>query len=189
MGTRNLTCVYLDADYKVAQYGQWDGYPEGAGASILTFLRSMNKEMFANKVRNNTRFISSEEFENCWKSVGAVNEWVSPKISDEFKHQFPSLHRDTGYYILDIINKSNDTIPLNNNIEFIEDGLFCEWTYVVDIDRNTFEVYKGAYDGNSESTRFDHFKGQCILAGKWSLDDLPTVDQFKMHFVEVREVA
>ena len=31
MGTRNLTAVYLDGQYKVAQYGQWDGYPEGQG--------------------------------------------------------------------------------------------------------------------------------------------------------------
>ena len=28
MGTRNLTVVYLDGQYKVAQYGQWDGYPK-----------------------------------------------------------------------------------------------------------------------------------------------------------------
>lgn len=26
MGTRNLTVVYIDGKYKVAQYGQWDGY-------------------------------------------------------------------------------------------------------------------------------------------------------------------
>lgn len=39
MGTRNLTAVYLDGQYKVAQYGQWDGYPEGQGITVLTFLR------------------------------------------------------------------------------------------------------------------------------------------------------
>ena len=26
MGTRNLTAVFMDGEYKVAQYGQWDGY-------------------------------------------------------------------------------------------------------------------------------------------------------------------
>lgn len=25
MGTRNLTIVYSNGEYKVAQYGQWDG--------------------------------------------------------------------------------------------------------------------------------------------------------------------
>lgn len=39
MGARNLTAVYLDGQYKVAQYGQWDGYPEGQGITVLTFLR------------------------------------------------------------------------------------------------------------------------------------------------------
>lgn len=41
MGTRNLTAVYLDGQYKVAQYGQWDGYPEGQGITVLTFLLSL----------------------------------------------------------------------------------------------------------------------------------------------------
>lgn len=31
MGTRNLTAVYLDGEYKIAQYGQWDGYPKDKG--------------------------------------------------------------------------------------------------------------------------------------------------------------
>lgn len=47
MGTRNLTAVYLDGQYKVAQYGQWDGYPEGQGITVLTFLRDkMDLELF-----------------------------------------------------------------------------------------------------------------------------------------------
>ena len=39
MGTRNLTCVIKDGKYRVAQYGQWDGYPEGQGMNILNFLK------------------------------------------------------------------------------------------------------------------------------------------------------
>src|SRR5574337_1233174 len=38
MGTRNLTAVMMNGEYKVAQYGQWDGYPEGQGKTILEFL-------------------------------------------------------------------------------------------------------------------------------------------------------
>jgi hypothetical protein len=39
MGTRNLTKV-IDKDgiTRVAQYGQWDGYPEGQGKSMLDFI-------------------------------------------------------------------------------------------------------------------------------------------------------
>lgn len=57
MGTRNLTAVYLDGQYKVAQYGQWDGYPEGQGITVLTFLRDkmdleLFKEAFTSPVRS-----------------------------------------------------------------------------------------------------------------------------------------
>jgi hypothetical protein len=39
MGTRNLVAVYLDGIHRIAQYGQWDGYPSGQGKTVLSFLR------------------------------------------------------------------------------------------------------------------------------------------------------
>ena len=40
MGTRNLTLVKdKEGKTKVAQYGQWDGYPEGQGSTILNFIK------------------------------------------------------------------------------------------------------------------------------------------------------
>ena len=47
MGTRNLTIVFMDGKYRVAQYGQWDGYPEGQGLTCLRFVRDqMNEKYF-----------------------------------------------------------------------------------------------------------------------------------------------
>lgn len=46
MGTRHLICVQHNNEYKVAKYGQWDGYPSGQGAGILEFLKgSFNKAL------------------------------------------------------------------------------------------------------------------------------------------------
>ena len=50
MGTRNLTCVYKNGEYRVAQYGQWDGYPEGQGVTILEFLHRVNINEFRNAI-------------------------------------------------------------------------------------------------------------------------------------------
>jgi hypothetical protein len=46
MGTRHLTMVVSNNETKVAQYGQWDGYPEGQGVTILTFLRSKDSSEY-----------------------------------------------------------------------------------------------------------------------------------------------
>lgn len=42
MGTRGLTQVILDGEYKISQYGQWDHYPSVAGVKVLDFLRTMD---------------------------------------------------------------------------------------------------------------------------------------------------
>ncbi|KAF2194392.1 hypothetical protein K469DRAFT_773578, partial [Zopfia rhizophila CBS 207.26] len=37
-GTRHLICVFHKGRFVVAQYGQWDGYPEGQGVTLMKFL-------------------------------------------------------------------------------------------------------------------------------------------------------
>ena len=60
MGTRNLVAVQIDGQYKIAQYGQWDGYPSGKGLEVLEFLRErMNEEAFVKALRNSS-FIAPE---------------------------------------------------------------------------------------------------------------------------------
>lgn len=41
MGTRNITRVILNGQMKVNQYCQWDGYPDGRGIDVLTFMRDI----------------------------------------------------------------------------------------------------------------------------------------------------
>jgi len=95
MGTRNLTCVVKDGEYKIAQYCQWDGYPSGNGVEILEFLKNMDRNHFENRV-NDCVFISSDEVHERWKECGADDSgFVDLEISDKFKEKYPLLHRDT----------------------------------------------------------------------------------------------
>ena len=70
MGTRHLICVVKNGEYKVAQYGQWDGQPSGQGADILNFLKNeMDRAKFNNQIEA-LSFATEEELEQMWIEAG-----------------------------------------------------------------------------------------------------------------------
>lgn len=146
MGTRNLTIVKIDDEYRVAQYCQWDGYPEGQGTGVYNFLNKiLNTRLLYNRFKANLRKVrrmDAAEIEKCWASVGATGNMVSPDISNTFKKTFPSLHRDTGSDILDMI-LDKPGVPVGIDLEFWDDSLFCEWAYLIDMDKRELSVYRG----------------------------------------------
>lgn len=188
MGTRNLTCVMYNGEYRVAQYCQWDGYPSGQGAIALNFLS--DKEKLAALRRNISlcRFISKEEYDRLWTDMGLPKSndgWVSCEDANKFKSKYPQLDRDMGASVLDFIANSTDIIRLQSDINFVKDSLFCEWAYVIDFDKNTFEVYKGFnnmpldkserfYSGTPNKDKYYPVK----LVVSYSLDALPTLEEF-----------
>ena len=168
MGTRNLTCVIKDGDYKVAQYkvaqyGQWDGHPEGQGLIALNLLQNMELEKLKEQV-SKVEFISSREIDKMID--GVAGSWA--KI-------YPEFSRDTGAEILSIVYNSEKPTKLCNEINFVTDSLFCEWAYVVDLDKNTFEVYEGFNQQPLE--QFERFY------------DIPSKDSGSNGFYQVKQVA
>lgn len=204
MGTRHLVAVQIGGEYKVAQYGQFDGYPGGQGLCVLDFLREGD---IAGLKRNlaKTYTPTEEDTARMWAEVGhdivASNGMVPSETSKEFGKLYPSLHRNTGAGILALIAASDGVskIPINNSIEFAGDSLFCEWAYVVDFDLGTFEVYTGfnkegpvpdgarfhdiAWDANYESSQDETYYQVAFFKG-WKLDDLPTREKFLEAFEE-----
>ena len=138
MGTRNLTIVYSNGEYKVAQYGQWDGYPEGLGVQLLKYLKGININELRNAV-NDCTYLSKEDFDEINKNIDEAKK-DNPRFS--WQKFYPELSRDTGGDILELIMFKNKT-KLQNSLNFAADSLFCEWAYVIDLDKNTYEVYEG----------------------------------------------
>jgi hypothetical protein len=142
MGTRHLIAVQKNNSYKVAQYGQWDGYLSGQGDSILKFFHENDLEVFRTKIDN--CFFGTEEQINEAYAAYSTDGWMTFEQSKAFKEsQFGHLSRDTGSDILDIIMKSDGPLMMTDNIDFAKDSLFCEYAYVIDLNRNVLEVYEG----------------------------------------------
>jgi hypothetical protein len=180
MGTRNLVAVQLKGKYRIAQYGQWDGYPSGQGATVLEFLAKWDRKKFEKKVRA-SKFCTKKNMTALQVELDATKDQVA------FYKKYPQLTRDTGAKILQVVQDSESGIKLQNSIDFAGDSLFCEWAYVIDLDENTLEVYKGFYKGKvPDGERFAKSPIEAgseyspiKLAAKYSLDKLPTVEEIE----------
>jgi hypothetical protein len=199
MGTRHLTVVILKEEPKVAQYGQWDGYPKGQGLTILNFLKESDLKKFKNEILK-CQFLSNEEVLDKWNECGANDsEWVGFDVSKKCEEKYPALSRDTGAKVLELIYEGK-VHELQNNIAFVNDSLFCEWAYVIDLDKDVLEVYRGFnkfplnendrfFDGNKRfhlgkqnktnhtNKQSDHYYPIKIVK-TYSLDNLPSENQF-----------
>jgi len=194
MGTRNLTIVISNGETKVAQYGQWDGYPEGQGKTILGTLKQIIHSgqlgQFKTKI-DTLSWLTKEDAEK----IENDNEW---------EVNYPYLSRDCGGQIIEAIHFGTmevhagigerkkvevKVIGLTNEEEFAADSLFCEWAYVIDLDKGTLEVFNGFNkEPLTEADRFyplqervkerDEKYYPIKLLISYPLEKLPTIEEF-----------
>lgn len=199
MGTRNLTIVISGGTHKIAQYGQRDGYPDGQGVTALEFCRlhlatQEGRESFAN-IFQRVRFISKDE------DAAICDAWTGNDA--DFFEKYPMLSRDHGAGILNRIAemKPGTYALLRDSYAFAGNSLSNEWTYVIDLDLGTFEVFEGF------NTKFPPVAGERFaavppytsydgtvyypvrLVKKWDLHGLPTKAEFLAALKDADEDA
>jgi hypothetical protein len=160
MGTRNLTVVKnLEGTTKIAQYGQWDGYPSYSGIQALAFLRDkVNRDNLMVELQL-VEFVGDEEVDTLYKQFEST-DWENK----DFLNAYPGLHRDTGIGILAVVANATNTIKTVDNTEFANDGLFCEGIYEVDFSTNKF------------TTNYND------IVVQYDLDNLPTDEEYLASF-------
>ena len=194
MGTRNLIAVFYDGEYRIAQYCQWDGYPEGQGMGCLKFLREHVDEQKFKDALKKLRWVNEEKLSRIFQDYGGDTEgFIDCKNSDRFKKAFPEFSRDTGSDILAMVqNGDTTTNTVQNTLHFAADS-WCEWCYVIDYDKRTFEVYCGY--NTTPLTPDDRFYNlreyeddsgyhAVKLIKTFDLDNLPTEQEFIDTFKE-----
>ena len=139
MGTRNLTKV-IDKHgiTRVAQYGQWDGYPEYTGKRILEFISEYKMIDKIEKSLSKARFITADEYDEIMKPYVNDEGMMTFEQGADFSVMFPSLTRDTGCDILKVLVYSNNNIPLHDESDFENDDLYCEGVYTLNYQTREF---------------------------------------------------
>lgn len=149
MGTRHLVEVIDEWEIKIAQYWQWDWYIEWQGFEILDFLRNKENIKKLKEGLKKVKFYTWEE------------DFIKDYIKSEEKRDFTKeqlewfktyISRDLGAEILTNVAsiKDGQTILLQDSRDFKEDSLFCEYYYIIDLDKMTLDIngYK-TYDINN----------------------------------------
>ena len=182
--------VVNESEVKIAQYGQWDGYPEGQGITLLSFLKENSNVEKLKQILPKVRFQNEDDLtkqEEFMQSIGVKNGWMDKEQAQKFKEKFPLHHRDVGGEILQTLvnDQKSEEIVLVNAYEFAGDSLFCEWAYVVDLDKKTFEIYRGFNtSGISKEDRFYRLHQSestyypVKIIQSFSIDDLPDTEEF-----------
>jgi len=167
MGTRNLTKVIdKTGEIRVAQYGQWDGYPEYSGTRVLLFisehgmLDKIEKSLVKCRLTTNDNEVGA-----AYDVYSDEPKWESLRNEPNgYGIAFPSLSRDTGVDILKVIVYSNEEVLLWDDRGFESDELFCEGMYALDYQTREFVSVYG---------------GKTV---KFSFDSLPTAEEYLKSF-------
>ncbi|KFY69421.1 hypothetical protein V496_00245 [Pseudogymnoascus sp. VKM F-4515 (FW-2607)] len=162
MGTRHLICVFYRGRFVIAQYGQFDGNPENQGFKVVAFLNGASNIARLKQGLTHTYTPSDEEIDEIGRAMvkqdeehrdavrnGEVGMWEQVKLS------CPSMSRETSAEILEVVAKTTAEapVPIVHELEFIHDGLYCEWAYVVDLDAEVLEVYREVERGHEGSSQ------------------------------------
>jgi hypothetical protein len=178
---------------KVAQYGQWDGYPDGQGKTALSFLLHMERGKFIEQL-GKAKWANEDEVNTYLLSIGAKDGWLNGDQSKLYHAKYPFFSRDHGAAILAKIYMWEDSeILLEDTSAFAGNSLMCEWAYVIDLDKNTFEIYEGF--NKSPLNQNERFFNSPIKDGyypvkmvkSYSINELPSIEQFLKDLEPVEE--
>jgi hypothetical protein len=150
MGTRGLTKVVYKNQTIVAQYGQWDHYPEGQGVTLFHTLSNPDVvKAFIKKIPQ-IYYPSDSELEAIFKPFedGSMPGMMTFESGDKFEDKYPTLTRNTGGEIFRVIADWDDSpIPIVRDEAFEKDELFCEGVYTINLDTGFFHTQFDRQDG------------------------------------------
>ena len=184
MSTRGFVGFVADDTEKIA-YCHSDSYPEGLGCAVLGWLRSDTADDLT-KLREQVlalRLVADFDEVPTDEEIERLSRYLNRRVGERSE-------RVTWYQLLRETQgnpgRMLDAGVIEDASEFPLDSLFAEWGYVVDLDAETFEVYRGFQQQTHADGRFalrrssDATSGYypCRLVATWPLRELPDKPAF-----------
>lgn len=189
MGTRGSFGVHVDGKSKL-MYKHHDSYPSGLGLEMLKDLRTLLKDKGVDWIKEKAIALQQvdDEVEPTEAQIELLKPYTDLEVSTQSVQDWYCLLRNIQGDLPGILEVG---LMLNSN-NFIADSLFCEWAYVVNLDENLFEVYKGFQSKPHSLGRYANLPVSknnyctyyaCALVAEFPFDNLPTEEDFLKKFV------
>lgn len=145
MGTRGAFGFRFRDEDKLT-YNHFDSYPTGLGVEMVAAVRDFDDEQLAGTA---SRIIIVDESAKPTEADKARYAAVADLgVSEKSLDDWYCLLRDAQGEPAKYIDGTFD--HMSNGNDFVRDGLFCEWAYVINCDTRHLEVYRGFMDGAGE---------------------------------------
>ena len=190
MGTRGCYGFYKNGVTK-ATYNHFDSYIGGLGKDILDFVENtsipiMNKIFDKIELVREDDIPTIEQIENCQKYTDLD---VSNKSIMDFYCLLRNAQGDLNAY-------KTDLKYMIDSKEFLGNSLFCEYAYIINLDKNVLEFYKG-FNKVPQNNRYSKFADEkekykeCKLVAEYPLTEIYegkiTLDNMEEDLEKYRE--
>lgn len=148
MGTRGAWGLIKDDKEKVT-YNHYDSYPDGLGECVIDFAKETSLSEIYDRIEmvNTYDHPTQEQWDYCNK-IGSVSMTVGypddldwHKALREAQSNGISLYGKGLKYMID-------------SRSFLSDSLFCEYAYLINLDTNVLEVYRGFNHDDKAAGRY-----------------------------------
>lgn len=139
MSTRGAFGFIKNKEYKV-HYNHFDSYLEGKGQDVVEFVKNTPIENM-NKIFDNIVLVNQTDLPN-ESQIKEVNKILKENgLENKYEQEHFGSTKLDWYYLL---NPTQGNLELynkglkymTNDKEFLNDSLFCEFAYLIDLDQN-----------------------------------------------------
>lgn len=151
MGTRGAYGFHKGGRDKIT-YNHFDSYPTGLGADVAEFIKNHTDEEL-NEIFDRIILVKSgdapskEQIHECF-------EYYQCEVPMQLPDEWYSLLQDAQG---DLEAHARGLRYMIDNADFLRDSLFCEWGYVINLDKGVLEVYRGFQKAPSKNRYYNPF--------------------------------
>jgi hypothetical protein len=180
MGTRSSIIIFQDGKAK-GYYNQYDGYPMGGvGESVVKELRNIDRAKGWDTFKANCKKVKliiegsrpSKAVQKKYEANGFYNEKVSNRSTEDWYCLLRECQNEG--YIKEIM--ADRVWHMVDGTNFVHSSLFCEYAYVIDLDKMVIEFYKGFQKkpqlGNRFGITIDDGYYPCAKVGQIALQGI-----------------